>query len=82
MSNCKVLLFSLLAEALGQREVLATVELPCAASVVVDTLASEYPPVLQLRHVIRVAVNREYVAETYIINPGDEVAIITPTSGG
>ncbi len=82
MTECRVLLFSLLAEAVGKRELVAAVELPCSAGALVDSLAKDSSPIRAYRHVIRVAVNREYVPETHVIRSGDEVAIITPTSGG
>jgi molybdopterin converting factor subunit 1 len=72
-----VLLFAMLRERAGARHL--TIELPDGASVrdALDELgdiASGLPLVM--------AVNREYAPEDQVLDPGDELALIPPVSGG
>jgi molybdopterin synthase catalytic subunit len=73
-----VRLFAMLRERAGAREV--TLELPDGARIS-DALAA-------LRHVappelpLVMAVNREYARDDRVLDPGDELALIPPVSGG
>ena len=72
-----VLLFAMLRERAGTREL--TIELPDGARVrdALDSLgdlAAGLPLVM--------AVNREYAPEDHVLDPGDELALIPPVSGG
>src|SRR4051794_26594474 len=72
-----VLLFAMLRERAGAREL--TIELPDGARVrdALDSLgdlAKGLPLVM--------AVNREYAPEDHVLDPGDELALIPPVSGG
>jgi molybdopterin synthase catalytic subunit len=72
-----VLLFAMLRERAGAREL--TIELPDGARVrdaleSLGDLASGLPLVM--------AVNREYAPEDQVLDPGDELALIPPVSGG
>jgi molybdopterin converting factor subunit 1 len=72
-----VLLFAMLRERAGARQL--TIELPDGARVrdALDTLgdlAADLPLVM--------AVNREYAPEDHVLDPGDELALIPPVSGG
>ncbi|MDX1546941.1 MAG: MoaD/ThiS family protein [Rhodothermales bacterium] len=77
-----VLLFSVLSDRVGQR--VLNVSLPAGATggSLLDTLAEEYPALAAYRAVIRLAVNAEYASEDVPLAAGDEVALITPVSGG
>lgn len=77
-----VLLFSVLRDKVGASEVEVHVVPPATARDVLDELARSYPVVGDYRQVARLAVNHEYVSESAPVTPGDEVAIITPVSGG
>ncbi len=77
-----VLLFSVLAERLERRELKVDVHLPVSAGALLKHLSEHHPHIRELRSVIRVAVNHEYADEATIVRQGDEVALITPTSGG
>ncbi len=73
----RVRLFAQLRERAGRTEV--EVELPDGARVrdAIDALgdvAAGLPVVM--------AVNREYAAEDAVLDPGDELALIPPVSGG
>jgi MoaE-MoaD fusion protein len=72
-----VRLFAMLRERAGAREV--TLELPEGARVrdaiaALDGVADGLPVVM--------AVNREYAPEDAVLDPGDELALIPPVSGG
>lgn len=75
-------LFSVLRERLG-REVL-DVEVPAgsAGSDLLDILARSYPDIAAYRTTIRLAINEAYEPESYRLVEGDDVALITPVSGG
>jgi molybdopterin synthase catalytic subunit len=72
-----VLLFAMLRERAGAREL--TIELPEGARVR-DALASLGDIAAGLPLVM--AVNREYAPEDQVLDPGDELALIPPVSGG
>src|ERR1700712_3490523 len=72
-----VLLFAMLRERAGTRQL--TIELPEGARVrdaldKLGDLAADLPLVM--------AVNREYAPEDHVLDPGDELALIPPVSGG
>jgi molybdopterin converting factor subunit 1 len=77
MVEVTVRLFAILRERAGSPEV--TLELPEGASVrdALDSLAglADGVPLVM-------AVNREYARETQVLDPGDELALIPPVSGG
>ena len=78
----RVLLFSVLREAVGS-EVL-TVSLPAfaAGTDLLDILQAQHPVMAPHRPTIRLAINQEYAPEVTPLADGDEVALITPVSGG
>lgn len=82
MITLKILLFSILKEKVGQD----TIELKVASSLtgeqLLDKLSSDYDSIHSFRSVIRLAVNESYVHESIELTNGDEVALITPVSGG
>jgi molybdopterin converting factor subunit 1 len=77
-----VYLFAVLAEKVGKRQLRMELARETRAGLVLDRLADDYPSIAEFRNVIRVAVNREYVGEDFVVRDGDELALITPTSGG
>jgi MoaE-MoaD fusion protein len=78
----RVLLFSVLKEKVGTGSL--TITLPDSATIedLWKDLCRQYPAVEAFRPVARVAVNCEYVAGEHMLRDGDEVALITPVSGG
>jgi molybdopterin converting factor subunit 1 len=78
----KVLLFSVLRTEVGVSAVELLMDGPMTVGEMLDHLSSRYPPIRSLRSVIRVAVDQEYAGETDVVHDGDEVALITPVSGG
>ena len=78
----RVLLFATLRDAVGAGEM--AVDLPAGATGadLLDRLAAEHGAVARHRPVVRLAVNRHYVPAATALSDGDEVALITPVSGG
>ncbi len=53
-----------------------------SAARLLERLAEAYPALRPLLPAVRVAVNQEYVSGAHTVRAGDEVALITPVSGG
>lgn len=77
-----VLFFSVLREETGQTEQAVTLPAPVQGSDVLDALERQYPVLQGYRSSIRLAVNQKYVSHDSQLHEGDEVALITPVSGG
>lgn len=77
-----VLFFSVLREETGTAERVVSLEAPARGSDLLDTLVSEYPGLASYRSSLRLAVNEEYVTPDIRLKEEDEVALITPVSGG
>ncbi len=77
-----VLFFSVLREKLGCSSLDVTLEPGSTGADLLDHLASSHEAVGMYRSFIRLAVNTAYVPETITLQTGDEVALITPVSGG
>ena len=77
-----VRLFATLKERPGSNTL--SIELSDFASVetLLATLAAQVPALAPSLKTILVAVNNEYVFAEHIINPGDEIALFPPVSGG
>ena len=78
----RILLFSVLKEKVGAGVLTFPLETPATGRELLDALASVYPVLRPYRQVIRLAVNEAYVDEGVSLEQGDEVALITPVSGG
>jgi molybdopterin synthase catalytic subunit len=82
--TAEVRLFAWLAESADARTI--TVELPkgVRASVAITKIlrAAGIDETYGLNDSVRLAVNLEYVNVSHIVNPGDELALIPPVSGG
>lgn len=78
----RVLFFSVLRERVGRREMDVSIGSGACASQLLDELGSAYPSVGAFREITRIAVNQVYVDESVELKEGDEVALITPVSGG
>jgi len=74
--------FSVLREKLGQSVVLLPLDEPERVAHVLDRLVGRYPELAAYRSSMRAAVNLEYVDESFTVFNGDELAVITPVSGG
>lgn len=82
--HVRVLFFSLLRERAGVDS--ATLRLDpgetLSADRLLERLSATYPAMRPLLPLVRIAVNQEYVSGEHIVQEGDEVALITPVSGG
>jgi len=78
----RVELFAGLREVVGQREI--EVDLPEGASVgdLREGLARDLPKLAPFLPSLVCAVNQEYRSQEYLLQDGDEVALIPPISGG
>jgi len=82
MPTFKILLFSVLKQKVGKKEIRIPVETPVTGTRLLDELVLNYPVLADYRPIIRLAVNHEYTAEESALQEGDEIALITPVSGG
>ncbi len=78
----RVLLFSVLRERTGQHELEIALPAPATGDRLLDYLAQQYPVIADYRSVIRLAVNQTYVPTSTELHEQDEIALITPVSGG
>ena len=78
----RVLLFDVLRRSIGQDEVSADVPEGATGTDLLDRLAADHPAIAEHRPVVRLAVNRQYAPLDTVLAEGDEVALITPVSGG
>ena len=77
----RVLLFDTLRQSLGP-EVTAEVSDDATGADLLDRLADEHPVIAAHRPTVRLAVNLRYAPLATVLRAGDEVALITPVSGG
>lgn len=77
-----VLFFSVLREKLGRSSMEVTLDHGSYGSDLLDVLGDQYETIREHRSVIRLAVNAGYAKESVALSHGDEVALITPVSGG
>lgn len=78
----RVRLFSVLREKVGRPELHLPLPAPVDGAALLDRLAEEHPTLADYRQTVRLAVGKRYVDENATVHPGDEVALITPVSGG
>lgn len=78
----RVLLFSVLRERLGASQIDVSLERGCNTKDLLQKLIETHPDVRSYAAVTRLAVNEEYVESSVDLIDGDEVALITPVSGG
>lgn len=78
----RVLLFSVLRERLGVSGMAVSLDAPATGGTLVDQLVEQNPALRDYRSILRLAVNERYVPFDTPLRDGDEVALITPVSGG
>jgi molybdopterin converting factor subunit 1 len=80
--NVRVKLFAVAKQRIGRAEV--DVALPDAATVrqLRGAIVEQYPALADVLAHARLAVNSDYAADTAVISPTAEIAIIPPVSGG
>lgn len=77
----KVLYFAQVAELTGTRQESWPCPAPVVASAWLDDLQSRYPQLAPVAR-LKLAVNQYHVAHDSTIQPGDEVAVFEPVTGG
>jgi molybdopterin converting factor small subunit len=78
----RVRLFSVLHEKVGQAVLRVDVGGPTTGAALLDRLVEAHPVIEAYRSSLRLAVGERYASEEETVHPGDEVALITPVSGG
>lgn len=78
----QVRLFAGLASAAGTRELLWRGAPPATPADVWRELEEKYPAFARHRHHVKVAVNQNYASWDDVLASGDELAFLTPVSGG
>lgn len=78
----RMLLFSVLREHVGAGHLEMNLRPDAAAADLLDAFFLQFPQVQALRPTVRIAINSEYASPETRLRPGDEVALITPVSGG
>lgn len=78
----RVQLFAVAKQRLGQSEI--EVELPAAATIAQlrTALAEQHPALAALLPNVRIALDETYAADTAVVPPTAQLAIIPPVSGG
>ena len=82
MPTVKVRFFARLADIAGTREAELEIGEGITAAAALDLLARRYPGMDQAAGSVMYAVNAEYVNAAHPLQPGDELALIPPVSGG
>ncbi len=82
MTSIGIQLFSVLRSRLKSDCIPVTIEGAVNAGHLLDAACEQYPVMGPYRSVMRLAVNHVYVSEDEPVHAGDEVALITPVSGG
>ncbi|MFQ5399474.1 MAG: molybdenum cofactor biosynthesis protein MoaE [Anaerolineae bacterium] len=75
-------LFATLKERAGQDRIQVDLHPPFTVAMMLDTVASDYPALAPALPSALVAINQAFASPQTIINPGDEIAIFPPVSGG
>lgn len=78
----RVLFFSVLREKLGTEALTRTLEAPATGADLLRALEGEFPTLSEYRPAVRLAVNESYAPDDAQLADGDEIALITPVSGG
>ncbi len=82
MLSFKIQLYSVLKSKLKADSVDLETQSGITVNEFLDLACKQYPVMAPYRSVMRLAVNQTYSEDSNIIQDGDEVAIITPVSGG
>jgi molybdopterin converting factor subunit 1 len=78
----EVLLFGAAADRAGTRKVRLEIEEGTTLAEVWPLLAERHPGLSSMRDALAFAVNGEYAKMDGRVEPGDEVAVLPPVSGG
>lgn len=82
MPKINVLLFSVIRQVVGEDQLSVTFDGDYTGADLLNDLIDSHQAISEFKPVIRLAVNLEYRDEEVMLKDGDEVALITPVSGG
>lgn len=82
MHTIKLLAFAGARDVIGAAEVDLALDAPCSATALLDRICAGHPGLAPHARSLRLAINGAYAAAEDVVNPGDEVALIPPVSGG
>ncbi len=80
--NITVKLFAIYQEVYQQEEINLSTQEKTPISEILNRIIEEKPILEKWRKLTRLAVNLDFVDEDYILQDGDEIALIPPVSGG
>ena len=78
----RVLLFASVRQSAGGDEIRVDLSGGATAGDLLEKLRERIPALEGLSDRIKLAVNEEFVDRDYLLQPGDEAAVIPPMSGG
>ena len=78
----KALFFASCRDIVGTRQMEIDIEDGARVRELRTELLAHYPRLAALDNVLSIAVNSEYVDDSTLLKPGDQVAFIPPVSGG
>lgn len=78
----RILFFAQTRDAAGCAEIRWENAGPMDGAAIWDRLVVEFPALAGHRHCTRLARNGTYAGDTELFQPGDEIALIPPVSGG
>jgi MoaE-MoaD fusion protein len=78
----RVLLFAQCSDIVGSRDMTIDLENGSTVQGLMDHFIEQYPKLQGLDRSMMLSVNQEYVEREQVLLDGDEVALITPVSGG
>jgi molybdopterin converting factor subunit 1 len=82
MVKVKLLFFASCRDIVGVRDLELEVDEDIIIADLKEQLIALYPRLRAIKKVLSVAVNAQYVHDSYEISSGDEIAFIPPVSGG
>ena len=82
MLSFEIRLYSILKSKLQTPSVHLDIREGSTVGEALDRACGQYPVMAPYRSVMRMAVNQTYALDSSLIQDGDELAIITPVSGG
>ena len=77
----RIRMFGICEEITGKQEIELSIEGGLSSDELLSSLRQEYPDLGKINS-LALAVNQQYVQASIYLNPGDEIALIPPVSGG
>lgn len=80
-TTIRVLYFAQVAELIGKQNEELPLDSAISANAWLQGLSQKYPAIRDLKQ-INMAINQEHIKLDHIIQPGDEIAVFEPVTGG